>query len=108
MIIIPSNNFKGNLIQRNNRRIKSVNELKNTHKLYNIIDEIDKSLKNNNEYIFKENINTIFLEEIPDILINTYFERLKCIANIKSRFVDIYNEHSHKGYCFTMKKIWRS
>lgn len=108
MLIEPSYKLKGNLIERNEKRIEEINKLKGTDKLHCTIKKINDSLNSDDKCIFEDCLHNLFLEEIRDDIVHTYFDRLKKIDKLTDKFIENYNNHAHKGLCYTLRKVWRA
>ena len=108
MLIEPSYKLKGNLIERNKKRIEEINNIKGTNKLHCTVKKINDSLTNNNKNIFKDCLHNLFLEEIRDDILYTYFERLKEVDELEEKFIENYNEEGEEGLCYTLRKVWRA
>ena len=110
MKIVASYKFKGNVVERNETRIESIDKLANSDKIKDITYRVSEEYKNfNYEKLRDILLNELFFEEVEEFILNKYINKLyenKKNINI-DKFIITYKRYAERGLLYTIDKVIR-
>lgn len=110
MKIVASYKFKGNVVERNETRIESIDKLANSDKIKDITYRVSEEYKNfNYEKLRDILLNELFFEEVEELILNKYINKLyenKKNINI-DEFIITYKKYAERGLLYTIDKVIR-
>lgn len=108
--IVASYKFKGNIVERNETRIESVKKLADNDKIKDIIRRANVAYKNFNYEVLKDILlNELFFEEVEDLILNKYINKLyenKTYIDM-DKFIVTYKKYARRGLLYTIDKVIR-